>query len=232
MKWLLLFLLTFSVLFAPYPQYQGYVSDYAGVLSSEYRASLEQNISDFENRTSNEIAVVIIPELGDANDSNVSTDLNTYATQLFNTWGIGKKEKNNGILLLISMNDRMLRIAVGYGLESVVTNATAKRIIEEDLLPYFAKSEYEHGISNGVNSIMKTIDSVNATTKPSDVKPIVGQSNKTENRSAETKPTINKPADNTVPVSNSFSPFLYVVLFAVIIVILVFVLKFSKLGHL
>src|SRR5690348_9508325 len=92
---------------------QGYVSDFAHVLSSDTRQALEAKLSNFERATTNEIAVVTVPSLeGDTEED--------YAVRLFKEWGIGKKGKDNGVLILIAPHERRARIEVGYGLEEVL----------------------------------------------------------------------------------------------------------------
>ncbi|MFH2106418.1 MAG: TPM domain-containing protein [Candidatus Micrarchaeota archaeon] len=157
MKKLLLFLVVIALLFAPYPQYYGYVNDYANVLSPQYKAGLEQKISDFERNSSVEIAVVILPQLADPNDPKIPADINIYAAELFHEWKIGKKGEDNGILLLIAMNDKKLRLEVGYGLEGTIPDTIAKKIIDNEITPYFKEGRYDEGVMNGVDKIIETI---------------------------------------------------------------------------
>src|SRR2546430_4392626 len=93
-----------------YPSPQGYVTDAAGVLDPSSKAQLESHLAEFERQTSNEIAVATVPSLE-------GETIETYAVELFKRWGVGKKGKDNGILLLVAPNDRKVRIEVGYGLE-------------------------------------------------------------------------------------------------------------------
>lgn len=129
-----------------FPDYQGFVNDYAGLLTPQARAQLEARLTQLEKDTTAEVAVVTIKSLeGDS--------IEDYAVRLFEKWGIGKKGKDNGVLFLVALNDRKMRIEVGYGLEPVITDARAGRIRDNDVLPRFKNNEYEGGILAGVSSI-------------------------------------------------------------------------------
>jgi uncharacterized protein len=80
--------------------------------------------------------------------------------KLFNHWGVGQKEKNNGVLLAIFIKDRKLRIEVGYGLEETLTNTVCKRIIDADIIPDFKKGDFYNGIKKGLQSIISVISEV------------------------------------------------------------------------
>lgn len=126
---------------------QGFVNDFAGMLSDTAAQELEQKLVNFEKETSNEIAVVTINSLeGDV--------IENFAVELFAEWGIGKKDLDNGILLLIAKEDREMRIEVGYGLEGALTDAQSYWIIQQDLRPNFQAEDYATGIQEAVNSIM------------------------------------------------------------------------------
>ncbi|MEK7089269.1 MAG: TPM domain-containing protein, partial [Patescibacteria group bacterium] len=127
---------------------KGFVNDFAGVLQLQEKAQLEQKISAFVAGSTNEIAVVTIPSLeGDT--------IENYAERLFEEWKIGNAKKDNGVLLLISPNDRQLRIEVGYGLEGALTDAQSYWIIQRQITPQFKAGNYYAGIDAGVSEIMK-----------------------------------------------------------------------------
>jgi uncharacterized protein len=133
-----------------YPKPTGYVSDFARVLDQDSRQSLENTLSQFERSTTNEIAVVTVPSLeGDS--------VEDYANRLFKEWGIGKKGKDNGVLILIAPHDRKMRIEVGYGLEARLTDGIAGQIIRERMTPYFKQSDYISGIFAGVQDIQQVL---------------------------------------------------------------------------
>jgi uncharacterized protein len=109
---------------------------------------LEQRLERFENETGHQIAVLTIPSLqGDA--------LESFSIRVAENWKIGKKGFDNGVILVIAQNDRKLRIEVGYGLEGVLPDAIASRIIREVIVPRFRANEYVGGIEAGIESIMK-----------------------------------------------------------------------------
>lgn len=160
-RFLIVFLLGFFLVSLPiwaqdFPEPTGHVNDFAQLLSSDYRQSLEQELVDFEEETTAEIAVVTIESLeGDS--------IEEYAVRLFEQWGIGKKEKDNGLLILIAKEDREMRIEVGYGLEPVITDGRAGRIIREKMRPAFREENYDQTSfrrrsSSGENLIRFTIN--------------------------------------------------------------------------
>jgi uncharacterized protein len=129
-----------------FPKYVGYVNDFAGLLSSSARTQLEAQLTQLEQDTTAEVVVVTVDNL------NGSTP-EYYANELFNDWGIGKKSEDNGILFLVAFEERQTRIEVGYGLESIITDGRAGRILDNDVIPHFKNGDYEQGIISGVASI-------------------------------------------------------------------------------
>jgi len=123
------------------------VTDVAGVLSPEQKQALENKLVAIDDSSSNQIAVVIIPSL----DGYPKEE---YANKLLRDWGIGGK-KNNGILLLISINDRQIWIEVGYGLEGAIPDITALNIIDNDIKPAFKAGNYYEGIDQATDNIAK-----------------------------------------------------------------------------
>ena len=100
------------------------------MISAEQKQTLETKLSQFEKDTSNELSVVTIEDLkGDT--------IENFAVKLFEDWGIGKKDKDNGVLLLIAKNDRQMKIEVGYGLEGALTDAQSFWIIQNVMRPAF-----------------------------------------------------------------------------------------------
>ena len=123
------------------------VTDLAGVLSPEQKQALENKLVAIDDSSSNQIAVVIIPSLD-------GYPMEEYATKLFRDWGIGGK-KNNGILLLIAINDREIKIEVGYGLEGAIPDITALNIIDNYIKPAFKAGNYYKGIDQATDNIAK-----------------------------------------------------------------------------
>jgi uncharacterized protein len=126
----------------------GFVTDFADMISPDREQSLSTQLTQFKTETSTEIAVVTIPNLG-------GDSIENYANELFREWGIGTKENNNGVLLLVSKEDRQMRIEVGYGLEGALPDATASSIIRNDITPLFKQNEYDAGIQTGVDKIIQ-----------------------------------------------------------------------------
>jgi len=124
------------------------VNDFAGMLTPAEVAELEHKVKVFNDSTSIEISVVIITNLGDY-------DISDYAERLGDYWGIGKKSKNNGVLLLIAKENRKAFIATGYGMEGVLPDMRCKRIIEADLIPQFKRSDYYNGIDFTIDAIIR-----------------------------------------------------------------------------
>jgi len=149
---LFLFTTLFSSVFAQkdVPYLTGRINDVASVLSSSTVESLESELRAHEDSTSNQIAVLIIPSL----DGEI---LEEYSLKVAETWKLGQKDKDNGVLLLVAINDRKMRIEVGYGLEGDLTDALSSRIIRNEIAPSFRQEDYNAGITNGVHAIMAAI---------------------------------------------------------------------------
>lgn len=128
----------------------GFVSDEAQVLDIQTRAQLEQLLLNLEKNTSNEVAVVTLKSLE-------NRPIEDVAVELFKTWGLGKKEKNNGVLFLIAPTERKMRIEVGYGLEDRLTDAQSGRILEHDVAPSLRAGKMSEGIWNGTVRIVEYV---------------------------------------------------------------------------
>ncbi|MBI2616731.1 TPM domain-containing protein [Candidatus Gottesmanbacteria bacterium] len=148
----ILFVFVFSLIFSrygfavSYPEPIGYVNDFAEIYSPAFRSSLESDLAQYEKDSGNEFAVATIKSLE-------GMDIETYAVELFEKWKIGKKGQDNGLLLLISRDDRNVRIEVGYGLEQYVTDARAGDVIRNDIVPAFQKNDYEGGTLAAVEEL-------------------------------------------------------------------------------
>ena len=150
---ILSFLLCAESLYAlEVPYLAGRVNDYAGILSEGTVNELEKTLADFEKSTTCQIAVLTVKSLE-------GESIEQYSIKVVEAWKLGQKGKDNGVLLLVAQNDRKMRIEVGYGLEEKLTDFISGRIIVNDIAPSFKKSDYDGGITNGINSIMKTISS-------------------------------------------------------------------------
>ncbi len=152
-----------SVVFAVnYPTFDGFVTDDADLISDSTQLSIEEMLSKYNSEKSVQIAVVTVKSL----QGEIIED---YAVKLFEKWGIGDKNKDNGVLFLISKDDRKMRIEVGYGLEGEITDGDAGTIIRDIAAPSFKNKNYDKGISDSVKAIMANIDA-----PTSDVEKAVG----------------------------------------------------------
>jgi len=128
----------------------GFVNDFAGLFSLDQKVALEMKLSAFEKETGAEISVVTLKSLG-------GDDAAGFAVKLMEEWGIGKKGVDNGILFMIAMEERDVRIDVGYGLEPTVTDGAASAILRNIVLPAFKDGEYFAGVTAGTDRLMAII---------------------------------------------------------------------------
>ena len=135
----------------PIPELWGVrVHDEAHVLSAQKLESLENQLKTFEDSTSNQIAILIVSTLGDES-------LEEYSLRVAEKWKLGTKEKDNGALLLIAVDDHKMRIETGQGLEGALPDAICSRIIRNEIVPYFKHNEFDAGIQAGIDAIIKAI---------------------------------------------------------------------------
>lgn len=135
---------------ANFPSLTGRVVDNAQILTTSQIKSLTAILKKHEEQTSNQIVILTLKNLD-------GYEIADYGYQVARYWQLGQKDKNNGVLLLISLDDRKLRIEVGYGLEGVLTDKISHEIIEYTIKPEFKKGEYYQGISKGATAIIKSI---------------------------------------------------------------------------
>jgi uncharacterized protein len=133
-----------------FPKPAGYVNDSAHLLEPAARESLEQRLAQYDRTTGNQIAIAIFPDLG-------GIPINEFASRLEEAWKVGRRGKDNGLLLLIGLNERQVRIEVGYGLESKVTDGDAGAIIRNVLAPAFREGRYADGLNAAVGELMRLI---------------------------------------------------------------------------
>lgn len=125
------------------------VNDFTNTLTQEQADAIEQKLVAFDDSTSTQIAVVIVDNINGASISD-------YNQELGRKWGVGNS-KNNGVLLLIAKTDRKLDIAVGYGLEGALTDATSQQIIDDIIVPNFKGDDYYRGIDLGTDAIIQAV---------------------------------------------------------------------------
>ncbi len=128
------------------PNPQGFVSDYAGLLSDNNKAQISSIAQELKEKTQAEIAVVTLNTI-------VPFTIEEYSVELFKKWGIGKKGKDNGVLLLVAVKDKKVRIETGYGLEGALPDAICNQIIYKEIVPKFKEDNYSLGILNGFLAI-------------------------------------------------------------------------------
>ncbi|WP_158828918.1 TPM domain-containing protein [Mucilaginibacter lacusdianchii] len=126
------------------------VADFTNTLSADEKQRLEQKLMGFEDSTSTQIAVVIIKSVGDY-------DISQYGTLLIRNWGIGQKGKNNGVLILVALNDRKVTIQTGYGVEGSLTDAATQQIIQKDLKPNFREGNYFAGLDAATDHVIQAV---------------------------------------------------------------------------
>ena len=131
-----------------FPKPTGYVNDFAHLLEPAARESLEQRLVQYDRVTGNQIAIAIFPDLG-------GVPINEFASRLEEAWKVGRRGKDNGLLLLIGVKERQIRIEVGYGLESKVTDGDAGAIIRTILAPAFRAGRYADGLNAAVGELMR-----------------------------------------------------------------------------
>ena len=144
----LLLVSSFAYAYSSPGKASGYVNDFANIFSTEEKASLENILFLFNASSTNEISVVTVKSLG-------GDYIENYAEKLFKEWGIGTKKYDNGVLLLIAVEDRQMRIEVGYGLEGSLTDSVASQIIRDHLTPAFKQGDFYGGVTLAVNHIIK-----------------------------------------------------------------------------
>ncbi len=139
-------------LFPPKPEPAVYVHDYAGWLTPSDKANLEMKLRRYWDSTSTQIVVMIRPDIGDY-------DKSSYAFELGNRWGIGRKDKNNGVLMLVKTEapERGIFIATGYGTEGALPDILSGSIVRNTMAPYFRQQQYAAGINAGVDDIIKAL---------------------------------------------------------------------------
>src|SRR5688500_3710662 len=132
------------------PPLRGRVNDYASVMSQEQGRSLESQLAQLEQDTGHQVAVLTIPTLDVG-------DIEGFSIRVAESWKIGKKGFDNGVILVVAVKDRRLRLEVGYGLEGVLPDAIAKTITSNYIVPRFRSQDYAGGIVAGIDAVLKVI---------------------------------------------------------------------------
>lgn len=144
---LLLVLLPFAALALDVPQLTGRINDYARILSPTATAALEQKLAGFEQEQSTQVVVLTVPSLqGD--------DIEQFAIRVADQWKVGQKGKDNGVILILAQAERKVRIEVGMGLQGVLPDITAGRIIRDVMRPHLRSGNFDRGVEAGIEAIM------------------------------------------------------------------------------
>src|SRR6266480_3699395 len=133
------------------PVPERYFNDYAGVTSRREQYDLNERLAKFDKDTTNQVVVAIFPKM----DSDLSLD--EYTLRIANAWGVGHRDKLNGVVLFVFVSDRKMRIQVGYGLTGVLTDVLCEKILEQEIKPYFHKGDYGGGLAAGIDSILRIV---------------------------------------------------------------------------
>ena len=134
----------------PIPALSSRVTDLTATLSADQRSSLEEKLAAFERQKGAQVAVLIVPTVK-------PETIPEYALRVVESWKLGRKGVDDGVLLLIAKEDRKLRIEVGYGLEGALNDATAKRIISETISPRFKQGDFYGGIDSGLETMLRVV---------------------------------------------------------------------------
>jgi uncharacterized protein len=149
---LIFFLASFSTAFGqkiePRPNPPRAVNDFGHLLESFQQDALETKIRNYNDSTSSAIVVITVPSLD-------GYEIEEVALKYLRDWGVGTKEKNNGVVILVSKAEHKARIETGYGMEGVLPDITAQQIIHDRMIPYFKENDYYRGFDNAVTAIMQ-----------------------------------------------------------------------------
>src|SRR4051812_16611139 len=133
-----------------FPPLTGRIVDQANIISPSARAAIEPKLADLEAKSGIQLVVATVGSLE-------GQEIEPYANELFRSWKLGEKTKNNGVLLLVAPNEHRVRIEVGYGLEGTLTDALSKVIIANAVAPRFKQGDFGGGISRGVDDIITVL---------------------------------------------------------------------------
>jgi len=151
LSWLLAATLALAQSLQPVPQLQARVTDLTGTLTAQQQSALEQQLAAFEARKGAQLGVLIVP-------STMPEEIEQYSMRVVEQWKLGRKNVDDGALLIIAKNDRRLRIEVGYGLEGVLSDAVSNRIVSGTITPLLREGDFYGGVSEGLTAMMKVID--------------------------------------------------------------------------
>lgn len=135
----------------PVPKLEARVTDLTGTLTAAQQSTLEEKLQEFEARKGSQLAVLLVP-------TTRPEEIEQYSIRVFDQWKLGRKEVDDGALLIVAKDDRALRIEVGRGLEGALTDVTANRIIAETITPLFRQGDFYGGINAGLDRMIRVAD--------------------------------------------------------------------------
>ena len=141
------------------PELSHRVTDLTATLNAQQATALESRLAAFETKKGSQIAVLIVP-------TTQPEDIAQFSIRVAEAWKIGRKNVDDGVILIVAKEDRKLRLEVGYGLEGSIPDAIAKRVIAETITPLFKKGDYAGGIDVGVTQLMQLIEGESLPTPP------------------------------------------------------------------
>jgi len=130
------------------PKLNSRVNDYANVIGPDYSNKIEELLKKYDDKTGAQIFVLTVPDL------NGAPAIEDYGIAVAQVWKAGQKGKDNGVILIVAIKEKKVRIEVGYGLEGVLTDADSSRIIRDVMVPAFSEGNYAEGIYNGIKSVV------------------------------------------------------------------------------
>ena len=133
-----------------FPKPRGLINDFANVIPQSYEQKLVTLTSELLKKTGTPVVVVTMPDLG-------GEDYNEYANRLYEAWGIGKKGEDRGVLILVAIKERKMRIEVGYGLEGIIPDGRAGEIRDRHMVPYLKQNKFGEGLLNGAAAVSQII---------------------------------------------------------------------------
>jgi uncharacterized protein len=134
----------------PVPTLAGHVLDSSGALSAKQVSQIEQQLAALEQRSGTQMAVLLVP-------STAPEDIFSYANRVANVWKIGRKDVGDGVLIVVAVQDRRMRIEVAKSLEGAIPDLAAKQIIERDMVPAFKRGDYAGGLGQAIDSLGRRV---------------------------------------------------------------------------
>ncbi|MEY4762604.1 MAG: hypothetical protein RLZZ200_2460 [Pseudomonadota bacterium] len=138
-------------LVVPVPKLESPVTDLTGTLTAAQQSELEQKLLEFQRRKGAQVALLMVPSTG-------PEAIEQYSIRVVDTWKLGRDKPDDGVLLLVALQDRRVRIEVGYGLEGALTDAASRRIIGDTITPLFRQGDFYGGVSAGLQQIMAVVE--------------------------------------------------------------------------